>query len=395
MRVMLLAPGFDVHAQRFLQWLQAAGCQVLFVDRVRPPNLDPSRSLFSVYPKGLPGAGNRLRRFDEWARYVQFHLLWRQFKPDVVHLHSVDGRQYDCFRAGLRPLVLTCWGSDIHKLFQPGADGVSRICTGRVLRHADHVFADSWDVLDRCDILAGCHVPSSLLYMGINTSLFRPDNLQARQAWRQCLAISEDAKVLLSVRACRRLYQHELILEAFAKARTRLSCESVLVFKRYFVDDPTYEEELRAQAKRLEVEKYLRWVERLPYEQMAELYAMADVVVNLPQLDGFPVSFIEAAACGTPVVTNLLPAYERIGLERFFRMVPDHSTEQLGRAIAEALMEQPESISAKARLARQWAVTSGDEKKCVEHLLTVYGRLAKRYNRGSARKGAASSCPRS
>lgn len=401
MRVMLLAPGLDVHTNRFLTWLEKAGCEVIFVDKVKPKNLDPSCSRFVKYPSGLPGTGRRLARLDDWARYLHLHYLWRRFRPDVVNLHNVcDERQYDCLRARLRPLILSCWGADINRLFVPGADPLSRICTGRVLRFADHVFADAMDVLENCRVLAGRPVPSSLLYFGINTDLFRPDYTEAAKAWRHALAIPQNARVLLSVRAWRWLYRHELILEAFALARARLPFPTVLVFKRYNPlptpgEDKVYEEDIRVKAQSLGVQNCVRWLDRVPYDQMPAIYSLADLVVNFPCRDGFPVSFIEAAACGKRVVTNHLPAYEGVGLENFFGMVPNHSTEQLGRAIAEALMEQPESVSAKAQLARQWAVTYGDEKKCIEQLLTVYGRVAKRYNRGNSRKGAASSCLRS
>ncbi len=384
MRIMLLAPGSDIHPQRFLRWLERAGCTVLFVDDTRPENLDPSRSSFLIYPRGVGRLGKKLVRFNDCSRYLQLRFLWRKFEPDVVHVHNLSGsRQYDCFKARLRPLVLSCYGPDIHKLFVPKVKPLSRIFMRHALTWADHVFADSQDVLQRCKILARRPISSSILYFGIDTRLFRPGYAAAAHAWRRTLAIPRDAKVLLSVRAWRPEYRHELILEAFTRAKRSLPYKSVLIFKTFDVcgRGTTYEEEVRGRARTLGVESSIRWMSRVPYEQMPELYSFADLVVNFPRWDGFPVSFFEAAACGTPVVTNQLPAYEGIGLERFFRMVPADNADELSRAMVEALLEPPQCLKAKGEIARKWAEESGDEEKSVEALLAVYRRLSKRYRK--------------
>jgi len=185
-----------------------------------------------------------------------------------------------------------------------------------------------------------------------------------------------------------------MTLEVFPRARAVLPGKSVLVCKRYCVDDKVYERELRTKAEKVGLGDFVRWVETVPYDNMPELYALAHPVVNSPSVDGFPVSFIEAGACGKRVVTNRLPPYGGVGLEDFSLTVPDYSMELLRRAIAEALMERPESVSAKVQLARQCAMKYGAEKKGVEQLLTVCSKLAKRYNRENSRKGVASWCRR-
>ena len=377
MRVMLLAPGDCIHSQRFLQWLQRGGCEVIFVDDVMPPNLDSSR--FVRYPGGIRQLGKALWRFNTFLRRWQLRYVWKRLRPDVVHVHWVGAKAYDCGRARLKPLVLTCWGTDINIHFLPEAHPAWRKSTGYALSCADFVFADSPEVLERCNLLAGRPVRSLLLLMGIDTICLSPRYAEGAEALRGALGIARRAKVLLSVRAWKPRYRHDLILEAFARVRRTLPFETVLIFKRYCVEVSSYEDELRLRARKLGAENHVLWIDNIPYARMPELYALADVVVNFPRFDAFPVTFIEAAACGKRVISNRLPAYEGFGLERFFRMVPTDSVDELAKAMAEVLMESPEVAAFKAEEARKWAEEYGDERKCAEKTLAVYRRLIKQH----------------
>jgi phosphatidylinositol alpha-1,6-mannosyltransferase len=220
------------------------------------------------------------------------------------------------------------------------------------------------------------------MYFGIDTTLFRPGYAEAAQTWRQALAIPPNARVLFSVRAWRPLYRHELILEAFARAKVRLPFPAVLVFKKYnevagSLEGAIYEEQIRARAETLGVHHDLRWLDSVPYEQLPALYSLSDLVVNFARVDGFPVSFIEAAACGKRVISNRLPPYGEAGLEHFCSMVPDGDVGQLAKGLVELLLERPERAAGKADLARKWGETQGDENRCIEKLMAVYNGLAR------------------
>ena len=43
---------------------------------------------------------------------------------------------------------------------------------------------------------------------------------------------------------------------------------------------------------------------------MPILYSLADVVINIPEQDGLPVTLFEASACRVPVITSDLPPYQ-------------------------------------------------------------------------------------
>jgi glycosyltransferase involved in cell wall biosynthesis len=107
---------------------------------------------------------------------------------------------------------------------------------------------------------------------------------------------------------------------------------------------------MRGLAAELGVADAVRWLTEVPYEQLPEIYAGADVIVNFPHMDAFPVSFLEAAACMRPVVSCRLPSYRGTFAEHFFRMVEPDDVDGLARALtAEVNGEQKDRGLSEAR----------------------------------------------
>lgn len=368
MRVLLLAPGHSIHSQRFLGWLQNAGCDIVFMDTDRPPNLRP-QDRYWHYPLPLQGIQ---RYFQAIYRFALLRGVSARFKPDVIHVHQVNQRALDCQRAALRPMVLTCWGTDINKYFTTDANPSMARRMGAALAQADHVFADSQPILDRCQALAGKAIQGSLLYFGVNTALFQANYQAEALAWRQELGIPANAFVIVSIRGWKEVYRHELILDAFAQALPHLPAPAILLFKPYPAEDSLYERRLRALAEERNVSQFIRWARTIPDERMPALYTLADLVVNYPAVDGFPVSFLEATAAGCPIVTSRLPDYLGNGLEEIVHLASPEDGSDLARAIIQASQEPHQ---AKAARARAWAREHADEQTCIRKLLEVYRQL--------------------
>ena len=377
----MLASWPSIHSQRPLNWLLENGCDVVFVDRKNPYPEGRDRYQFLPYP-GPRGTryygrlGPRVAsRFGLWTVALQLRLLWRRIRPDVVHLHWVNRHAYHCVKAGLRPLVLSVWGSDINRHFLPAADPEYRRIIGQALAHADLVIVDAQGMAEKCALLAGCEIRTELLHLGVNTKTFRPGYGQAANEWRRRLAVPGDAKVLLSIRIWRPQYGHHVILEAFSQALPRLQTDCVLVFKIYPIsshDSTAYEIELRRRAEQLGIARWVRWMEEVTFAQLPEIYAFADVIVNYPSMDTFPVTFLEAAACERPVISIRLPSYQGTFAERYFRMVEPGEVTDLANAIVE-LINQPSGQTARLLSeARRVVEQEYNESIYIQRLLDIY-----------------------
>ena len=382
----MLAPGGSPHSQRFVNLLVESGCDVTFVDDEDPKAWGCRGHRFVPYPgfrggrlcEALVGGrvtdGLRLR-----ARTARLARLFRRVRPDIVHLHQVDGRAYHCARAGLKPLVLSVWGTDINQHFLPGANPEARARTGQALARAELVLADASDMVEKCAQLAGRAVRVELLPLGVNTRLFRPAEDGAGSEWRQRMDIPEGAYVFLSARALHPRYGQLDILEAFGLARPRLNALSFLVFKLYNSEGAEeYAARVRARVAELGLGGCVRWVGRVAFEQLPALYAAADVLVNYPIMDGFPVTFLEAAACQRPMVSNRLPSYAGTFAEKFFHLVEPGNIATLADALVRSQHEPSQERARRVDGARRVVEKQFDEAVVCARLLDIYRGLASR-----------------
>jgi glycosyltransferase involved in cell wall biosynthesis len=143
-------------------------------------------------------------------------------------------------------------------------------------------------------MLAPAVVEARVIPNGVDLSVFHPAD---RQAVRAALGIPQDAKVLLftAIGVRRNIWKdYQTMRAAIAQVAEYLPTQGVL-FIALGEDAPG---ERIGQAE-------LRFV---PYqedrEDVARYYQAADVYVHATRADTFPITVLEALACGTPVVAT-------------------------------------------------------------------------------------------
>jgi len=375
LHILLAAPGVSVHSQRFLQMLLDAGHIVTFVDSHNPKPEGAERYAFVTYP-GMFGLGRfglrTVNRLGHRIKAARLKSIWKRTKPDVVHVHWVDQRAYHCALAGVHPMVLTCWGSDINNLFDPNnrdTDHRARII--RSLAHADHITADSLEVRERCEQLVGRKLNSSLFYFGIDLERFRPGYAEEAASLRARLGIAASAKVILSTRRLVPLMQHEKVLRAFAKAVKETGTDAVILFNRYLSADAEYLTQIESLADSLGIGGRVVWMDGINNNEMPVVLAASDLVVNFPDRDGFPVSLFEAAACKRAVITCALKAYDRV-FDGAFIPVPPNDERGLCDAIKNCLTENADQRSQRTESAFARVRAVGSRSGSMKHIEAVY-----------------------
>jgi glycosyltransferase involved in cell wall biosynthesis len=89
-------------------------------------------------------------------------------------------------------------------------------------------------------------------------------------------------------------------------------------------------------------------------------------------MDGFPISFLETAACKRPMVSNILPAYAGMVPEGSFWMVPPNSIPDLAKAFKEALNADPPEIVQRTEKAYAHAKKIGEWNRWVQSTEELY-----------------------
>ena len=267
----------------------------------------------SAVDAGHPNSIHRLKLGRvPWLRPESLLMYWRLF---VLSLKLSLGRRFDgihAFRAlpegmvawsvgklTLRPVTIYVHGEEL----TTWGRGKKYKAMSFALRHADRVIANSeytCEALIRMGVKPG---RISVIYPGVDTCRFRPG--LACDDLKQRLGLRDGEKLIVSVgRLSRRKGFDRVIL-----VLPGLLSRGIKV--RYaIIGIGTDEHYLRELAVRTGVESYVHLLGNVTMEDLPRWYNAADVFA-MPNreidgdTEGFGMVFIEAAACGTPVLAGI------------------------------------------------------------------------------------------
>lgn len=375
-----------IHCKRYVRLLQLAGCSITLVEHSGAQSPLITGVDHRRYPR-------RMRRLDSLvtSRALSFlhkrrlEPLLRAAQADLCHVQWLDDRILDISHAGGHPLVATAWGSDLNVPAQAQRNDPARERIGTALRHLDLLIVDCDDIAETARTLAGVDVPTAILPIGIDTTLFQPNLPDERRQWREQLQIEPNAVVFLSARQLGAIYRPHEIISAFAAVPAPARDKSYLIIRTFGHSVGTSLTELQHLAQELGVAQRVRWVGNMAYEQQPGLYAAADLTVNFPAMDAFPVTILESLACGIPVLTNRLKAYESNGVMPYLSFTPEDSVAQLGATMAAAMNNLP-ALQSVAAEGRAHIVQNFDERVSAVRLKEIYDALLLRVRHTAKRE---------
>jgi glycosyltransferase involved in cell wall biosynthesis len=189
-------------------------------------------------------------------------------------------------------------------------------------------------------------------------------------------------RIVLSPRGLRPMYRHEVVVEALARLP-----DDVLLLLVKWQPDAEYLARLESLIRERGLESRVRWLPPLGHDEMADHYRVADVVVSVPVTDAFPVTALEAMACGIPVVLGDLPsAHEGLDAVDPSAIVPGDDPSAVARAILARLELAPAARADLGARLREAAVERGDVQRNLLAMEDRYRGLA-RVHRGGGPAG--------
>jgi L-malate glycosyltransferase len=301
------------------------------------------------------------------ARRVVSGIL-RRLRPDVVHAHTARPYGWQAGLAGYHPYVVTAWGSDV---LLPPQGWRGRFWQRRTLSRADLVTTVS-DYMRDAAVRNGAIADRVVeVQFGVDTRRYVPASVRGASLGR--LGIDERPFVF-SPRAVKPIYNHATILEAFG----RLGTGYQLVMTSRNAEAAHYEW-LLAEIARRGLGDRVRLVGDAAEDDMLALYQAAAVVVSAPLSDAFPISLLEAMACGTPMVVGDLPGIRAV-LEGAIpsAIVATRDAEALAAALRRTLEMPPDERARLGAALRDLAVRTADYESNMLRMETYYRELAAR-----------------
>ena len=366
LRLCFVGPAENITLRRWVRWFADKGHDVTIVT-VEPAEAGETTGFHQI-DISLP---TLLRKLSRVISVVRLLKEIRKLKPDVVHVHYLRGLAWGLGLRPFHPTVVTPWGSDV--LEEQGAfrDWYSKRLTSAVVRMADLIAVHS-DFLESKVRLLGPKSDSVVrIGWGVDLTRFRPglDADSLRHQWR----ISEDSLVIFSPRLAQRFYNHHLVVQALEQIRSQFP-QIILVISEQF-GDPAYLQELKTLAEQSQVAQHIRFVGRIPYEDMPLWLNLSKLVVMIPESDGMPNTLLEAMACGAVPVLRDLPQYRELIREDVNGTYVSVTSESVAKAVVTLLKaeEQRKAMaSGNLSLVREVA----DQSKEMNRMEQWYYKLA-------------------
>ncbi len=329
MRLCFISNPNSTHTRRWVGWFARHGhnvCLVADVPQQVPWSEVPVIDLSKII--SVP-----IIRFPIWAIWLRWFI--HQWRPDILHAHRVNSAGWLAAASGFHPFVITPWGTDLYQL--PQQSRLARWLAPYVLKHADLVTADANDLLQTARRYGANPDRLHLVQWGVDLAHFYPG--PADISLRTELGLG-GGPIILSPRGVHPIYNLDIILQAMPMVRASVPRATLII--RDYNTDPVYKRQLEELITSMNLSGAVRWMGRMePWERVADIYRLADVVVSVPTSDGTPVSILEALACAIPVITTDLPAlHEWLVPGESGLMVPQRDPQALATALLQILTDE-------------------------------------------------------
>lgn len=163
-------------------------------------------------------------------------------------------------------------------------------------RNADHVIGISDRIRDEYQKRTGVEVKLMPPLIPFHISEL------TKQAARERLNISENAKVVLQVGSLKKIKHPETALEAFNNLGKQF-IESNNLLMVYAGDGPD-RTVLEKQAVELGLQNHVKFLGNVPRDEVKHVYRSADLYLIASDFEGTPLSMLEAMANGIPVMAS-------------------------------------------------------------------------------------------
>lgn len=318
-----------------------------------------------------------LKRFWRTANDLRrVRRTLRREKIDIVHSHFLGANAWYAALSGFHPAVITVMGGDIlGEDWQPGKDIRERWLTPYALRNADLITCWSKKLVSVVKRYSGAEVPVEVIHGGVDTERFQPG--PKSQALREQLKIPAGAKVILSPRLMRPLYNLDKIALAAETIWAAIPDTYFLFAVLPEAKDSEYEQRVREILSH-DGRDRVRFLDAIRHDEMPDYYRLADVTVSIPSSDGTPMSVLESLACGTPVVVSDIANYDRNYIERDqTALVADPlNPESIANSILRLLREAA-SANALAKEGRRRVQAIGSYEAQMSRMEQLYYSLVK------------------
>jgi glycosyltransferase involved in cell wall biosynthesis len=370
------AISLDLLLGRQLRAIADAGYRVVTAS-APGPEVDRVRS-WGIEHVALPHSTRSFDPRSDAVAALELYRTIRRVRPDIVHTHNPKTGVYGRMVAAAArvPSVV----NTVHGLYAQPTDRWRRRAPVYALERLASVFSDHEFVVSEEDVetLRSLRVPLSKmtrLPSGVELHRFDPARVPPEDVARLRADLGLDADDV-AILVVGRLVWEKGYGEVFEAARLGASHRPRVRWIVVGPADPGKRDRVDAASLRRAERDGVRVVGARG--DMPVVYAAAQVMVLASYREGLPLSAMEAAAMGLPVVATDIRGCRQVVADGVTGLlVPPRRAPELAAAV-QRLAADPELRRSLGHAARARAVREFDEDRAIGHILSVYAGLLAR-----------------
>ena len=286
LKVAFIAPGSLLHTIKWVNGLANRGIDVTLITQHKV-TANIHHDIKVVY---LPVSGGKGYILNALA----LRKAIKKLSPDVVNVHYASGYGTLALLAGIKPYILSVWGSDVYEF--PYQSKFKHWLINKSLLNAAHLASTSYAMAEQVKIiLDNPKTNITITPFGVNLSKF----IKTKAPF------SQSSITIGIVKKLEKKYGIDLLIKGFALAQEQLrsqkefdECELKLVI----VGDGSLENELKELAAENNILTQTTFVGLVENNQVVNYINEMDIFVVPSRIESFGVSAIEALGCERPCI---------------------------------------------------------------------------------------------
>lgn len=265
---------------------------------------------------------NSLNKIQYVFKMLKIIKTVKRFNPKLIHAHFASSYGLLASFIPKYKFIVSVWGSDIYDF--PNKSFIHKYITKWILWRATEILSTSNIMANEIKKYTNKNI--KVIPFGIDIDRFNSseDGLNYN-----------DEIVIGTIKTLEPLYRIDDLIKAFAILKA--NNENI---KLIIVGDGFQKEELQLLASKLGIQDFVKFIGRIPYNEVHLWHKKIDIYVALSSSESFGVAILEACASIKPVVVSDADGFREVvidGVTGF--IVPRHAPQDAANAIGKLIKD--------------------------------------------------------